>query len=76
MTATATTAFRTTVNVPTRHVRDLMTLLSRAGITVLDTGERVTTDAGLDAEATLHLAHMPFDALETESDACVLGVPR
>ena len=72
----ATTAFSTTVNVPTRHVRDLMALLGRAGITVLDTGERVTTDDGLDAEATLHLAHMPYHELELDDDACVLGVSR
>jgi len=49
--------FETTLTVPTRHVRELMARLSSAGFTVLDTGERVLTDEGADAEATLRLAH-------------------
>ena len=72
---TATTAFSTTLTVPTRHVKELMTRLSQAGFTLLDTGDRVATDEGHEAEATLHLLHAPTVELVDE-DACVLGVPR
>ena len=72
---TATTTFSTTLTVPTRHVKELMARLSKAGFTLLDTGERVATDEGIDAEATVHLVQMPtVDCIDP--DACVLGVPR
>ena len=70
---TATTTFSTTLTVPTRHARELMARLASVGFTVLDTGDRVSTEDGPDAEATLHLVHLP-EALDPE--ACVLGVPR
>lgn len=72
---TATTPFSTTLTVPSRHVKELMARLSRAGFTLLDTGERVTTDEGMDAEATLHLLDAPMVEVVDEDD-CILGVPR
>ena len=74
MTAT-TTPFSTTLTVPTAHLKELMGRLSRAGFTVLDTGARVSTDDGLDAEATLHLVHLPM-VEAVEPDPCLLGIPR
>lgn len=66
-------AFETTLTVPTQHVRELMRRLSRAGFTLLDTGERVSGDEGIDAEATLRLLHV----VEVDLDAPVeLGVPQ
>ena len=67
------TAFETTLTVPTRHVRDLMNRLSRAGFTLLDTGERVSNDEGLDAEATLRLLHVVEVDLESPVE---LGVSQ
>ena len=49
-------AFETTITLPTHHLPLLLPRLARAGLTVLDTGERMTTDEGLDAEATLVIA--------------------
>ena len=46
-------SFETTLTVPTRHLPTLLERLSRAGLTVLDTGARTTTDEGVDAEATV-----------------------
>lgn len=71
---TATT-FSTTLTVPTRHVKELMARLAPAGFTLLDTGERVSTDEGVDAEATVHLVHLPSVEC-VDPDACVLGVLR
>jgi hypothetical protein len=72
---TATTPFSTTLTVPTRHVKELMARLAPAGFTLLDTGERVATDDGLDAEAMVHLVHLPtVECLD--ADAVPLGVPR
>jgi hypothetical protein len=66
-------AFETTLTVPTPHVRELMARLARAGFLVLDTGERMTTDDGFEAEATLRLAHVT--PLDVDPDAPVaLGV--
>ncbi len=72
---TATTPFSTTLTVPTRHVKELMARLSKAGFTLLDTGERVATDEGLDAEAMVQLLHAPTVECVDE-DAVVLGVSR
>jgi hypothetical protein len=71
---TATT-FSTTLTVPTRHVRELMARLAQAGFTILDTGERVSTDEGLDAEAMVHLVHLPTVEC-VDPDTVSLGVPR
>jgi len=66
-------AFETTLTVPTPQVRELMTRLARAGFLVLDTGERMTTDDGFEAEATLRLAHVSL--AESDADASFdLGV--
>ena len=65
--------FETTLTVPTRHVRDLMARLAGAGFLVLDTGDRLATDDGPDAEATLRLLHV----VPGEADAAMpLGIPR
>lgn len=77
MTATTSTPFTTTLTVPTAHARELMARLAQAGFTILDTGDRVTTDEGMDAEATLHLVHIPTLLVEeADPDACILGVSR
>lgn len=61
------TAFETTLTVPTRHVRELMNRLSKAGFTLLDTGDRVTNDEGVDAEATIRLMHVAFADVNIEA---------
>lgn len=65
--------FETTMNVPTRHLRELTSRLNQAGFTVLDTGARVTTDEGLEGEATVRLLHIPIVEI-LEPDAIELGV--
>ena len=64
-------AFETTMTIPTLPLPALMTRLSKAGFTVFDTGERLTTDDGLEAEATVRLV----DVASIEIDETVpLGV--
>lgn len=64
-------AFSTTLTVPTRDLNQFMSRLARAGFTVLDTGERISTDHGPDAEATVRLLHVA----EVQIDhSCELGV--
>lgn len=64
-------SFETTLTVPTRDLRQFMNRLARAGFTVLDTGERISTDHGPDAEATVRLLHLS----EAQIDhSCELGV--
>lgn len=46
----------THITVPQDDVRWIARRLSDAGLTVLDTGDRVTTDDGVDAEAVLCVA--------------------
>ena len=65
-------AFETTLTVPLRHLPLLLPRLARAGLTVLDTGERMTTDDGIDAEATLVVADVATIEID---EGCVLGVP-
>ena len=64
--------FATTLTVPTRHARELTSRLCEAGFYVLDTGERLATDEGPDAEAMLYVQHVGAE----ESMAPVLGVSR
>lgn len=63
--------FETSLTVPTTHLRELTRRLTAAGFTILDTGERVATDAGPEAEATLRLMHF---VLPEQDLACALGV--
>ena len=73
--AVARMAFETTLTVPTRDLVELTRRLSKAGFTVLDTGDRIATDHGLDAEATLRLVHLPVLEVElVEPEACALGI--
>lgn len=65
--------FETTLNVPTQHLRELSTRLSKAGFTVLDTGLRVGTEEGPDAEATVRLVHLPLVEI-VDPAHCELGV--
>ncbi len=46
----------TQITVPRDRVAWIARQLAQAGLTVLDTGERITTDAGVDAEAVLRVA--------------------
>jgi len=64
--------FETTLSVPTRHVGELMSRLAGAGFLILDTGERLATDDGPDAEATLRLLHVA----PHEAELAPLGVSR
>lgn len=41
------------ISVPTRHAKVLARALRRAGHDVADTGRRITTEEGVDAEAVL-----------------------
>lgn len=66
-------AFETTVTLPTPHLPDFMLRMTKAGFLVLDTGERVATESGPDAEATVRLLHLA--QVEVSDDVpCVLGV--
>ena len=51
--------FETTMTVPTRQLRELTSRLTKAGFTVLDTGQRIMTDEGPEGEATVRLVHLP-----------------
>jgi hypothetical protein len=64
-------AFETTLTVPTAHVLEVMTRLGKAGFLVLDTGDRVSSEEGVGAEATLRLAHITVADLDA---AAPLGV--
>jgi hypothetical protein len=64
--------FETTLCVPTRHVAELMNRLSGAGFLILDTGDRVATDDGPEAEATLRLLHVAPE----ETELAVVGIAR
>lgn len=66
-------AFETTITLPTTDLRLFMDRLARAGFTVLDTGERVATDAGDEAEATVRLLHVAV-ADVGDDVPCELGV--
>lgn len=47
----------TNISVPTRDLPWITEALATAGLTVLDTGKRITTDEDLDAEAVLCVAN-------------------
>lgn len=47
----------TNISVPTRDLPWITEALATAGLTVLDTGQRITTDEDLDAEAVLCVAN-------------------
>lgn len=64
-------AFETTMTVPTHDLREIMRRLAKAGFTVFDTGDRVSTEAGEDAEATVRLLHVTVADLH---EPCELGV--
>jgi hypothetical protein len=66
-------AFETTLTVPTPHIRELMSRLGKAGFLVLDTGERISNEDGVGAEATLKLVHISVADLD---ETCELGVAR
>lgn len=61
------------MTVPTHHLRELTRRLRSAGFTVLDTGERVTTDEGPEGEATLRLLAIPMIEI-VDPDTVELGV--
>jgi hypothetical protein len=50
--------FSTTISVPTKDIRALMSHLAHAGAIVLDTGERLATDEGPNAEAYLNVVFL------------------
>lgn len=52
----------TRISVPSEDVAWISKRLARAGLTVLDTGQRVTTEDGVDAEAVLSVASFEEDA--------------
>lgn len=52
------------MTVPTAHLRELTRRLTKAGFTILDTGERITTDAGPEAEATLRILQVALPELD------------
>lgn len=59
------------MTVPTSQLRELTRRLTMAGFTILDTGERVATDMGPDAEATLRIIQLANSELDF---GCELGV--
>lgn len=50
--------FETTLTVPTHQLTEFTRRLAKAGYAVLDTGARVGTEDGPDAEATVRLVAM------------------
>ncbi|HWG90293.1 MAG TPA: hypothetical protein VNZ52_05520 [Candidatus Thermoplasmatota archaeon] len=50
--------FSTSITCPTRDLSQIMKVLANAGFLVLDTGERISTDDGLFAEARLDILHL------------------
>ncbi len=66
------TMFETPINVPTQHLRELTRRLTAAGFTVLDTGDRIATDAGPDTEASLVLLQLAT----VETPQVELGIAR
>lgn len=52
----------TTITVPTDDLDFISDALAEAGLAVLDTGRRVTTDDGLEAEAILCIAEVGVEA--------------
>lgn len=60
---------QTCINVPVGHVAWITEALTRAGITVLDTGERVTTEDDLAGEAVLCVARLAETAEVSISEA-------
>jgi hypothetical protein len=67
-------AFETTLTVPTRDLAQLTVRLAKAGFTLMDTGDRIATDDGHDAEATVRLVHLAY--VDVDPDApCELGIP-
>lgn len=71
--ASQPTAFETTLTLPTAHLREFMSRLAKAGFTILDTGDRVATDDGHEAEATVRLLHLPLVEV-VDPETCDLGV--
>lgn len=65
--------FETTLTVPTQHLTELTQRLAKAGLAVLDTGFRVGTDEGPDAEATVRLVALAQVQI-VDPAACELGV--
>lgn len=66
-------AFETTITLPTQDLKELMRRLAHAGFLVLDTGDRVSTDDGTDAEATVRLLHVTV-ADVGDDVPCELGI--
>lgn len=65
--------FKTTLTIPTRQLREFTHRMSLAGFTVVDTGTRITTDEGVESEATVRLLHV--QTVEVVDPAqCELGV--
>jgi len=62
-------SFTTRMTLPARDVSALTALLTQAGFTVLDQGERITTDEGPDHEAALHVARFDIGAEITATRA-------
>jgi len=51
----------TTITVPSEDASFVSDALADAGLAVLDTGRRITTEDGPDAEAVLHVAELTTD---------------
>ena len=65
--------FETTLSVPTHQLPELTARLNKAGFTVLDTGLRVGTEEGPDAEAMVRLLQIPLVEI-LDPSRCELGV--
>lgn len=65
--------FETTLTVPTHQLTELTRRLAKAGYAVLDTGSRVGTEDGPDAEATVRLVAMAQVQI-VDPAHCELGV--
>lgn len=65
--------FETTLSIPTNQLREFTARLNKAGFTVLDTGRRVGTEEGPDAEATVRLLHIPLVEI-LDPSCCELGI--
>ncbi len=62
----------TRITVQQEEANWLIEELTQAGLTVMDTGERVTTDEGIDAEAVLHVASFQHEEQEASKQSRLL----
>lgn len=62
-------SIRTKLNIPAEYIHEVTERMKLVGFVVLDTGERITTEEGIDYEAVLELFDPPKALGPTDVDA-------